>query len=136
LTGKVVAGNDLSELKKEDIIVDANNKITINLPAPKILYTELDQEKTQLLKDDLSPLFRIENISDSKRIELNELLRKQVSKQARVALFDGACRSDILAKAGENTKAEVIRIFTFAQINGIEVNVKGVSNCINPELSE
>lgn len=45
--GEVVAGFDLSKVAEEDITVDGSNVIII-LPAPEILYSRIDNERTQV----------------------------------------------------------------------------------------
>jgi hypothetical protein len=45
--GEVVAGFDLGKVTEEDITVDGNN-VNIILPAPEILYSRIDNERTQV----------------------------------------------------------------------------------------
>lgn len=45
--GEVVAGFDLGKVTEEDITVDGSN-VTIILPAPEILYSRIDNERTQV----------------------------------------------------------------------------------------
>jgi hypothetical protein len=129
LTGKVVAGMDLSSLTVDKIQLDKDSNLIIDLPASSILYTQVDENKTQLLRDDLSLLYKFDNISDQKRLELNETLRKQVAIQTKNALSNGACEDDILVKAGENAKKEMQRLFTFSSFKQIQVNVEESKDC-------
>ena len=124
LTGKVVAGVDLSTMTKDKIIFDSNNNLTITVPSPKILYVKIDSEKTQTTRDDLTLLYKLENISDQKRLELNEILRRQLSMQSDQALLEGACKDKILNKATESTKQAISRLFAFAPINKLEIIVE------------
>lgn len=45
--GEVVAGVDLSKLKQEDV-VQTEDAVTMTLPAPEILYSKLDNDRTHV----------------------------------------------------------------------------------------
>ena len=130
VTGFVSAGVDLSKLNKDKISFDEkNNSITLNIDSPIILFIKIDEDKTALIKDDLSILFRIQTLNDDKRKEVNEILRKQAVKQSEEALRDGACKSEILKAAGENAKSSIQNLFLFSNIKEINVNVAPTQNC-------
>ena len=105
LTGSVSAGIDLSKAKFE------NDKLI--LPMPEILSTQINQEKTQTMVDSLSLFYRLETLGDTRRLELNELLRKKISEASLLALKTGACESDILNLANQNANIELQRLLSF-----------------------
>jgi hypothetical protein len=129
LVGKVTAGIDFAAIGKDNIIYD-NNNLILNLPATKILSIKIDDKQTQITKDNLSVLYRLENISDDKRLELNEILRKQVAAQSEIALLEGACKDGILLNANKTAKTEVARLFAFAPISALTINIMEPQQCL------
>jgi hypothetical protein len=108
--GEVIAGFDLAQLNKQAVVVQ-NNELLIRLPAPKILVSKLDSEKTRVYdrtKGILTPL--------------NSDLEYQARIAAEKSIVDAACQSNILNVASANAKKQIESIFSsygFAKISVI-----------------
>lgn len=130
VTGFVVAGVDLSTLNQDQVILDNEKRIlTLNLNSPKILSIQLDEEKTKITSQDFTFLFNVRNLDQNRRREMQDELQRQVIKQSREALKDGACNDDILNKAGENAKVAIKNLFLFSNLEDVVVNINTPQNC-------
>jgi hypothetical protein len=128
-TGTVTAGVDLSKISSDDIKVQ-NGQINISLPSPEILNVNIDEDKTTVLKDDMTLLFKLQDlVNDSTRTQLNDLLEQQVIKQIKAGLVDGACQNDILTTAGENSKSTIINLLKSSGYNDVVVNYAAPQTC-------
>jgi hypothetical protein len=129
VTGTVSAGVDLNKLD-QDSIKNQDGKVTVALPSPEVFNVNIIEDKTTILKDDLTLLFKFQDVlNDTRRRELNELLQQQVLKQTKKALVDAACQDDILVKAGENSKT-VIQDFLFTSgYKNIEASYTTPTEC-------
>lgn len=87
--GEAAAGFDLSELKEGDLWMDGT-RVQLHLPAPKILYTRLDNEKTHVVYYNKSWL-----------IERDPTLEGQARQQAEEIITQAAMESGILPRASE-----------------------------------
>ena len=121
LTGTVSSGVDFAKARFE------NDKLI--LPSAEIFGTNINQDKTQTLIDNLSLFYRLETLGDTRRLELNELLRKKISEASLLALKQGACEADILNLANQNANIELQRLLSFGNLN-IQVISSAVSVCI------
>lgn len=130
VTGSIVAGVDLSKIDGNKVKFDeAKSSLEIELPAPEILNISINEDKTTVLKDDLTALYRLQTLDATKRKDLNQELQKQVIKQSREALRDGACGDDILKKAGENATTSISNLFAFANITSVKITYTFPENC-------
>jgi hypothetical protein len=129
VTGTVSAGVDLNKLNS-DSIKNQDGKVTVALPSPQVFNVNIIEDKTTILKDDLTLLFKLQDVlNDTRRREFNELLQQQVIKQTKKALVDAACQDDILVKAGENAKT-VIQDFLFTSgYKNIEASYTTPTDC-------
>jgi len=93
--GEVIAGVDLSKLRDEDVKRDGDT-LRITLPAPEILVSRLDNEKTRVY-DRRSGLFAPE----SKDLE------SEARTQAEASIRQAACEGGILETARANAKKTV-----------------------------
>ncbi len=114
VTGDITAGIDLAKIREGDIILSEDKKtLTINLPAPEILGVNIMEDKTNIVNDDLTFLFKLNNLSAEKRVEAEDELSRQIMKSQKTALIDGACQKDssgknVLNFANENVKKTAI----------------------------
>jgi hypothetical protein len=88
--GEVAAGFDLGKLRDDDIWVDGT-RIQIHLPAPEILYSRLDTERTRVIYYSKS-LFVRRDVSMEGRI------REEAEKAIREAALEG----DLLEQASQH----------------------------------
>jgi len=130
VTGSIIAGVDLANLKPEQVSLEnSSKKLVINLPASEILAIQINEDKTKITKQDFSALFNIKNLSPARRQEMQDIMQRQATKQAKVALLDGACTDNILEKATNNAKEIIKNLFLFADLDEIVVNVTAATEC-------
>ena len=87
--GEVAAGFDLDKLRDEDIWIDGT-RVQLHLPAPEILYSKLDTERTRVIYYKKS-LFVQRDIS----------MEARVREEAETAIREEALESDILEQASK-----------------------------------
>jgi hypothetical protein len=97
--GKVVAGFDLSKTKPEDF-KGFGSRISINLPAPEIFSTIIDNSQTQVFDRSTGIL---------SKGELN--LEAKARQQAETSIHQAACDGGILDEATKNVKQQLELIF-------------------------
>lgn len=105
--GEVIAGFDLSGLSEDDIDVSGNS-VTLTLPAPMILLTRLDSEKTRVYDRDQGLLTQGDKDLESEA----RLSAEQTIQQA-------ACDGGILEAATENARSQftaLIKAFGFTSV--------------------
>jgi hypothetical protein len=90
--GQVAAGFDLSELGQQDLWTDGT-RVQLHLPAPKILYTRLDTERTHVVYYKKSWL-----------IEHDVNLQGQALQEAEYAIQQAALDGEVLERASEYGK--------------------------------
>jgi hypothetical protein len=130
VTGTVVAGVDFSKINDSQITYDTSkNSIDMNLPSSEVFAVNLNEDKTYTLKDDLTLLFSLYNLSSSNRNELNQELQKQVTKQSKKALLEGACKDGIITKANEEAKNSIKRLFTFTKVESFNISFQIADKC-------
>lgn len=105
--GEVIAGFDLSGLTDENLKI-RNDSVTLTLPAPVILLTRLDNEKTR--------------VYDRQRGFLtqgNKDLESEARRSAEETIRKAACDGRILETASDNAKrqlAAIIKSFGFIEV--------------------
>jgi|688.fasta_scaffold21481_12 hypothetical protein len=130
VTGLVTAGIDLSELKPENVkLENEGKKISLELPSPKILSIQIDEDKTKITSEDFTFLFNLKNLDPNRRKEMRDELQRQATKQAKEALRDGACSDQILEKASENAKESLKNLFLFSSVEEVVITFQGEPNC-------
>ena len=130
ITGTVFAGIDLDKLTDEDIeVVDGSIKIL--LPEPEVFNASLIEDKTTILKDDLTLLFKLQDfVNNDSRREVNETLQRQVITQSNQAMVDAACTDDILVTAGENGVQSITALLADLDYENLEVSFRSASECV------
>lgn len=93
--GEVTAGFDLSKLKEEDIEIDGNT-LKITLPAPEILTSRLDNEKTRIYD-------RTQGFLTNGNKDLESTARLSAENSIRTA----ACEGGILQSASDNGRTQL-----------------------------
>ncbi len=105
----VVAGIDLSDLREEDVELDATGKgIKVLLPPPRVLSAHLDNERTYVHTRATDTLAR-----------RKETLETQARQEAERRLKKAALDAGILARArstGERTVRGLLQSLGFTQI--------------------
>lgn len=105
--GEVVAGLDLSGLRAQDIQVKGQ-ELTVRLPAPQILHTRLDNERSEVHD-------RTSGILSGPDRNLDGQVRVEAEEKIRAA----ALESGILQTAGTNARATLsqqLRLFGFREV--------------------
>jgi hypothetical protein len=87
--GEVAAGYDLSQLRESDLWMDGT-RVQLHLPAPQILYTRLDNDRTHVLYHRRSWL-----------VDHDYTLEGRARQSAEEAILQAALDSDLLAQAGQ-----------------------------------
>ncbi len=106
--GQVIAGFDLSSITKENVEV-FEQVVSLQLPAPEILVTKLDNEKTRVYDRKLGWLTKGDpNLETEARLIAEQEIRRS------------ACDSKILDVATENLKKQLTAMFQsfgFQEVN-------------------
>jgi hypothetical protein len=87
--GEVAAGFDLSTLSEEDLWTDGS-RAQLHLPAPQVLYTRLDNERTHVVY-----------YSKSWLIDRDLGLEGETRLKAEAAIRQAALESNVLERAGD-----------------------------------
>lgn len=98
--GEVIAGFDLSKIQDDDVSVTDKN-LTVRLPAPEILVSKLDSEKT-----------RVYDRSTGVLTKGNKDLESQARAEAEKSIRLAACESDILKTASDNGRKQLTALFS------------------------
>ncbi|MBC7766527.1 DUF4230 domain-containing protein [Arenimonas sp.] len=96
----IIAGFDFSKIKETDIKVNGGT-LTIQMPAPEILVSKLDNEKTRVYDRKLGFLTKG-----------NPSLEAQTRLIAENSIKQDACKAGILDSATINAKKQIIILFT------------------------
>lgn len=108
--GQVIAGFDLSLLRPNDVLVKGKS-VTLSLPAPKILATNLDNSQTRVYDRQTGLFSRGQKDLESKaRVAAQEQIQK------------AACSAGILSQAAQNGRKQISSLlyalgFTNAVVN-------------------
>jgi hypothetical protein len=97
--GDVIAGVDLSKVAADDVIVSPDGKAFINLPAPEILVTNIDNDKSYVVDRDTGLLTKG-----------NVDLETEARREAQAEIEAAAVESGILKQAQKNAEAELRRL--------------------------
>jgi hypothetical protein len=89
-SGEVVAGFDLKRVGDDDIVVK-DTAITLTLPAPEILYSRLDNDKTYVYKRETGGIFR----------DFDAELETEARRLGEKQLLNGALENNILSQSEE-----------------------------------
>ena len=94
--GEVTAGIDLDQIGKDDVRVDGK-RVTINLPKPRILGANLDENQTKLYDRDRGVL----------KIQGNDELLEEARRDAEDRMVDLARENDIMEEAQNNAEDSI-----------------------------
>ncbi len=97
--GQVVAGFDLSKIAKENVEIDGS-RLQLSLPAPEILYSKIDNDKTKVYDRRQGLLTKG-----------NQDLESEARKSAEASIRQAACDAQILEQASNNVKKQLKTIF-------------------------
>jgi hypothetical protein len=108
------AGVDLQKLEADDVVIDIEHKrAAITLPAPEILHSALDGERTYVHARRTGAL-----------AERKENLETRARQEAERALLEAAREAGILARAGENARRNVEALVRSLGYEHVEVQVR------------
>ncbi len=107
--GEVIAGFDLSAIE-EDAIQIQGDSITVTLPAPQILITRLDNEKTRVFDRQLGLLTKGDKD-----------LETQARKEAEGIIREAACEGNILKEASDNGKKQLTTLLKALQFSSVTI---------------
>lgn len=97
--GQVIAGFDMQDMSEDDIQIEEGT-ITVRLPAPRILVSKLDNERTKVYDRDKGILTKGDKDLES-----------EARKNAEVAIRQAACEAGILDQARENGEKQMTVFF-------------------------
>lgn len=97
--GDVIAGVDLGKVAADDVIVSPDGKAFVNLPAPEILVTNIDNDKSYVVDRDTGLLTKG-----------NVDLETEARREAQAEIEAAAIESGILKQAQKNAEAELRRL--------------------------
>lgn len=109
--GKVVAGVNLFQLSDDDVVVNGSS-LTVNLPAPVILSSTLDNSKTKVYDRTQGYLNKG-----------NKDLETEARKSAEASITQAACEAGILDEARKNAIERIKQLFKFAGFVTVTVNI-------------
>lgn len=108
--GQVIAGFDLAELKESDVKVDGTH-LVLQLPAPMILVTAIDNQKTRVYD-------RRQGLLSKGDADLESEARQEAEIEIRKA----ACEAGILEQATENAQKQLSVMFSHFQFDSVTIN--------------
>ncbi len=110
-SGKVVAGVDLYTIDKNDVQVN-DKELIINLSAPKILSSTLDNSKT-----------RVYDRTQGYLSKGNKDLETEARQAAEKSITQAACEAGILEEARTNAIERIKQLFEFVGFTKVTVNI-------------
>jgi hypothetical protein len=110
--GKVVAGIDLYTINEQDITI-RGKELFINLPAPRILSSTLDNSKT-----------RVYDRTQGFLSQGNKDLETEARQAAEASITQAACDAGILEEAKISAIERITQLFQFAGFSPITVTVE------------
>ena len=110
--GEVVAGFDLEKIEEADIKVDGTSVI-IALPAPEILYSRIDNERTQVYERNTG-LF----------LKPDKSLETRARQLAEESMQKWAIERKILDKATNDGRAQIENLLRSLGFTDVVINVK------------
>jgi hypothetical protein len=110
--GQSIAGIDLSQLKPEDVRIDANNQrsIHVNLPPSQVFVTSLDNEHTRVFARSTGLL-----------VPVDQNLESDTRAKAQRQLQDAAMSDGILDAARKNARATIATLLYSLGFQQVEV---------------
>lgn len=93
--GNVIAGIDMTKITESDIQTETST-IIVNLPAPEIFFTQIDNQQTRVYDRDQGLLSKG-----------NKDLEAQARQQAETSIQAAACEDGILNVANESAKKQL-----------------------------
>ncbi len=99
--GEVIAGFDFSKLTDSDVKVEDSELLKVTLPAPEILFTRIDNEKTKVYDRRQGVLTKG-----------NKDLESEARKSAEDSIRKAACEADILGQAATNGEKQLKTMFS------------------------
>ncbi|MEO0768809.1 MAG: DUF4230 domain-containing protein, partial [Cyanobacteria bacterium J06649_4] len=119
--GEVRAGVDLEELTTADVVAsETGNQITLELPAPKLLGTEIDVDRSDVY--DYSRGFF--NLGPDRGVELQSMAQRE----ARVKIEQAACEQDILGQASDRAELVVRQLLLSAGFETVNITTETPPN--------
>ena len=110
--GEVRAGVDLSKINSSDIKV-INNSIEINLPAPQILDSKIDVDRSFVYDYDRGFM----NLGPDAAIDLQTLAQRKTLRK----IVKSACQKGLLTEANEKAKLTVSSLLNTAGYKEVKV---------------
>jgi len=111
-TGEVIAGFDLSEISKEDVLVQGN-KVSLALPPAEIFFSRLDNEKTLVYERDTGFL-----------VQADQYLESTARLLAERRVLDWSEEHGVLEKAEENGFIYFERLLGSLGFTDIDIRIK------------
>lgn len=112
--GEVEAGIDLSQLDAQDITL-TENQITVKLPPPEILDSEIDLERSKVYHYDRGVL----NFGPDAAHQLQTLAQKTTLEK----IVTAACEQDILGQASDRAKVAMTQLLNLSGHENVEIQV-------------
>jgi hypothetical protein len=109
--GQIIAGIDLSKLTDQDVQISGQT-ITMNLPAPEILVSTIDNAQTKVYDRKVGFLTKG-----------NKDLEAEARQKALESITDAACEGGILQQAGDNAKKQLMILLSGLGFTSVTVNV-------------
>ncbi len=109
--GQIVAGFDFAQVREQDLSVNGTN-ISLNLPAPQILFTRLDNEKTRVYDRSTGLLTKGERD-----------LEAEARAAAEISLRQAACEAGVLDSAEENGRKQMTAFLMALGFTDVVVNI-------------
>lgn len=115
--GNVIAGFDFSKLKSGSVDVNGTT-VTLNLPAPQILVSSLDETQTRVY-DRSTGIFTKgdKNLESKARAAAQESIRK------------AACDEGILAEATKNGRTQLTALLKALGFTTVIINIPAALSC-------
>lgn len=109
--GEVIAGFDLSELSSDAVKV-SEKSISITLPEPKILLTDLDNTAT-----------RVYDRRQGLLTNGDKNLESKAREEAENIITQAACEGGILVSASQNAKTQLTALFKTFGFENISISI-------------
>jgi len=107
----IIAGFDFSKIAEDDVKIEGDT-LTINMPAPEILLSRLDNQKTLVYDRKLGLLTKG-----------NSQLESRARLMAEDSIKQAACEGGILDAATSNGRKQITTIFAFAGFKEVILNI-------------
>jgi len=109
--GQIVAGFDFAQVKESDLLINGPS-INLNLPAPQILFTRLDNDKTRVYDRSTGLLTKGERD-----------LEAEARAAAEISLRQAACEAGLLVSAEQNGRKQMTAFLTILGFTSVTVNI-------------